>query len=61
MQGDEIVFTLGHLAVGAEQTVEIPTVVSQNGRRSEPLHARARVYPSTALPLESNVAVTNVR
>jgi uncharacterized repeat protein (TIGR01451 family) len=60
-QGDEIVFTLGHLAVGAEQTVEIPTLVARNARRSELLRARAFVFSSTALPLETNVAVTNVR
>lgn len=60
-QGDEIVFTLGHLAVGAEQTVEIPTLVAHNARRSELLRARAVVFSSTALPVESNGAITNVR
>jgi hypothetical protein len=60
-QGDEIVFTLGHLAVGGEQTVEIPTLVARNARRSELLRARAFVFSSTALPVETNGAITNVR
>jgi uncharacterized repeat protein (TIGR01451 family) len=61
MQGDEIVFTLGRLAVGAEQTVGIPLLVSSDVGHHEPLRARARVYSSTALPFETNTVFTNVR
>jgi uncharacterized repeat protein (TIGR01451 family) len=61
IQGDDVVFTLGHLAVGAEQTVEIPTLVPHGARRSELLRARAYIHSSTALPLETNAAITNVR
>jgi uncharacterized repeat protein (TIGR01451 family) len=60
VQGDEIVVTLGHLAVGAEQTVEIPTLVPANARK-QTLRARARVFSSTAQPVESNLVRTSVR
>jgi uncharacterized repeat protein (TIGR01451 family) len=60
-QGDEIVLTLGHLAVGAERTVEIPVQVPSVVHRHAVLRARARVYSSTALPLETNAVSTNIR
>jgi uncharacterized repeat protein (TIGR01451 family) len=61
LQGDEIVFTLGHLAVSAERTVEIPVRVSPAVHRHAVLRARAGVYSSTALPLETNAVATNIR
>ena len=61
VQGDDIVFTLGRLAVGAEQTVEIPVSVGSNIRSRDLLRARAHVHSSTALPVESNVALTKTR
>jgi hypothetical protein len=60
LQGDEIVLTVGHLAAGADQTVEIPTLVPSAALRHEHLRARASVYSSTALPFESNPVVTKV-
>jgi uncharacterized repeat protein (TIGR01451 family) len=67
VQRDEIVLTLGHLAVGAQTTVEIQTLVlSDVGHHSDDrnhgvIHAHARVYSSTALPVETNEVFTNVR
>ena len=61
LQGDEIVLTLGHLEVGAERTVEIPVQVPSVVHRHAVLRARARVYSSTALPVETNAASTNIR
>jgi uncharacterized repeat protein (TIGR01451 family) len=61
LQGDDIVLTLGHLAVSAEQTVEIPVRVTSAVHRHTVLRARAGVYSSTALPLETNAVATNIR
>jgi len=61
VQGDEIVFTLGYLAVGAQQTVEIPMSVPSNVRPRSVLRLRAHLYSSTALPLETNAVSTSVR
>jgi hypothetical protein len=61
VQGDEIVFTLGYLAVGAQQTVEIPMSVPSNVRPHTVLRLRAHLYSSTALPLETNAVSTNIR
>jgi len=61
VQGDEVVFTLGRLDVGGERTVEIPVSVSSNVRSHDLLRARAHLHSSTALTVESNVALTNVR
>jgi hypothetical protein len=61
LQGDEIVLTVGHLEVGAERTVEIPVQVPSVVHRHAVLRARARVYSSTALPLETNAVSTNIR
>ena len=49
------------LAVGAQQTVEIPMSVASNVRSHKVLRVRAHLYSSTALPLETNVVSTNVR
>jgi hypothetical protein len=67
VQRDEVVLTLGHLAVGGQQTVEIPTLVRSDAghhsdnRHHEVIHAHARVYSSTALPVETNEVFTKVR
>jgi uncharacterized repeat protein (TIGR01451 family) len=60
-QGDEVVLTLGHLAKGAEQTVEIPVSAGSSLHPHGVLLAHAHVYSSTALPVESNFVLTNVR
>jgi uncharacterized repeat protein (TIGR01451 family) len=61
VHGDEVVYTLGHLAVGGEQTVEIPVSVPSGARSHELLRARALVHSSTALGVETNVSLTNIR
>jgi uncharacterized repeat protein (TIGR01451 family) len=59
-QGDEVVLTLGRLAVGAEQTVQVPVTVA-SGARHDVLHVKAHLHSSTAQPLETNVAFTKIR
>jgi uncharacterized repeat protein (TIGR01451 family) len=59
-QGEEVIVTVGRLASGAEQTVEIPTLVSSNVRGYELIETHARVTSSTALPIESNTVITIV-
>ena len=61
VQGDEVVLTLGYLAVGAQETVEIPLSVPSNVRPRTVLRMRAHIYSSTALPIETNAVSTNVR
>src|SRR5260370_35538067 len=61
IKGDQVVFTLGYLAVGTEQTVTIPMSVASNVGPHEVLRARAHLYSSTALPVETNAVFTNVR
>jgi uncharacterized repeat protein (TIGR01451 family) len=61
IQGDQVVYTLGYLAVGAEQTVTIPMSVPSNVRSHDVLRVRAHLYSSTALPVETNAVLTNVR
>ena len=60
VHGDEVVLTLGYLAVGAQQSVEIPASVPANFRH-EVLVAHAHVSSSTALPVESNFVATGVK
>jgi uncharacterized repeat protein (TIGR01451 family) len=61
VQGDEVVFTLGYLAVGAGQTVEIPVSVASSVKSHELVRAHAHLHSSTALPVETNIALTNIR
>jgi hypothetical protein len=61
VQGDEVVFTLGHLAAGAGQTVEVSTLVPSDAHGRGSLRASADVYSSTAQPVESNSVVTHLR
>jgi uncharacterized repeat protein (TIGR01451 family) len=56
--GDEVIITLGRLASGSEQTIEIPALVSQDSRGAEVIETRAHVTSSTALPIESNSVTT---
>jgi uncharacterized repeat protein (TIGR01451 family) len=60
VQGNEVVLTLGYLAVGAQQSVEIPASVPSNCRPQVVL-AHARVSSSTALPVETNFVATGVK
>lgn len=63
VHGDEVVLTLGRLAVGASQTVDVPASVPANAGRHDHgvLIARAHLSSSTALPVETNMAVTRLR
>lgn len=61
LQDDEVVLTTGRLGPGAEETVEIPAVVGSDVHHHELLKAHARVYSSTALPVETNWVFTDVR
>jgi uncharacterized repeat protein (TIGR01451 family) len=60
VHGDEVVLTLGYVALGAQQSVEIPASVPSNCR-PQVLLAHAHVSSSTALPVETNFVATGVR
>lgn len=60
VQGDEVVVTIGRLAVAGQQTVEIPVQVSGDARRNDRLYTAAGIYSSTALPIWTNTAVSTV-
>ena len=59
VQGNEVVVSVGRIATGSEQTVEIPILVSSETRNGR-LQAWAVVSSSTALPVNSNPATTIV-
>ena len=61
LQGDDVVLTLGHLDVGAVQTVEVPVIVPSSKHGHQVLFAHASLHSSTALPVESNPVITLVR
>ena len=58
--GDEIVVTVGRIAAGSDQSVEIPVTVSPDTRGFFPLLASAAVTSATALPVKTNDAFTNL-
>lgn len=60
LRGAEVVLTVGRVAVGTEQMVEIPVQVSPGTHRGESISASASVVSSTALPINTNAAVTRV-
>ena len=57
---NEVVVTVGRIEAGADQTVEIPALVSAETHNNEHLLAFAGVSSSTALPISTNFAITNV-
>jgi hypothetical protein len=59
-QGNELVLTLGRLAIGAEQAVQIPVSVSSDLERHEVLRVRAHLQSATALPITTNAVLTRV-
>lgn len=59
LQGDEVVVTLGHLATGAEETINIPALVTSTAHGQ--LQAVASVFSSTAQPLDTNTVSTHVQ
>ena len=62
VQGEEVVLTLGRLAVGASQTVEVAAKASANHNHHDHdvLLAKAHVTSATALPVETNIAITRL-
>jgi uncharacterized repeat protein (TIGR01451 family) len=60
VQGNDVIVTVGRLATGSEQTVELPTLVSSDVRGFELIETHARVSSSTALPIDSNPVITIV-
>jgi hypothetical protein len=57
---NEIVVTVGRVAAGSEQTVDIPVLVSSDGHGFFPLLASAALTSSTALPVKTTDVFTNV-
>ncbi|HXY25496.1 MAG TPA: metallophosphoesterase [Candidatus Acidoferrum sp.] len=60
VQGNEVVVTIGRLAPGAEQTVQIPVQVSSDAERHERLFGVAAIHSATALPIATNSVITRV-
>ena len=60
VHGDEIVVTVGRLAAGSDQTVEIPVLVSGDAHGFFPLRASASVTSSTALSVRTNEVLTKL-
>ena len=54
--GNEVVLTIGRLAAGSEQSVQIPVLVAQDARGL--LQAEAQVSSSTALTIRTNATTT---
>jgi uncharacterized repeat protein (TIGR01451 family) len=59
-QGSDIVATLGRLAPGAQQIVQIKTRVSGNAAPGAHIIASASLVSGTALPVTANSATTNI-
>jgi uncharacterized repeat protein (TIGR01451 family) len=60
VEGDEVIVTVGRLANGSGQTVEIPVLVSSEAHSHEQLWTSAGVSSSTALPVRTNNLVIYV-
>jgi uncharacterized repeat protein (TIGR01451 family) len=60
VDGDEVVVTVGRVAAGSDQSVEIPVTVSWEARGFFPLLASAAVTSATALPVRTNDVFTNI-
>lgn len=60
VEGNELVLTIGRVAEGAEQTVEIPVTVAPDAHGYFPLLASAAVTSATALPVRTNEVLTNI-
>ena len=56
LNGNELVLTVGRLAAGSEQSVQIPVLVAKDARGS--LQAEAQVSSATALTIRTNPATT---
>ena len=60
IDGNEVVMTVGRVAEGSEQTVEIPVIVARDTHGFFPILASASVTSATALPIRTNAVLTNV-
>lgn len=60
IDGNEVVMTVGRVAEGSEQTVEIPVIVAQDNHGFFPILASAAVTSATALPIRTNEVFTDV-
>lgn len=58
VHGSQVVFTLGRLGIGNEQTVQVPVTLASTLSRGTLLRASAVVRSSTALPVSSNESPT---
>jgi len=58
VHGSQVVVTVGRLAVGAGQTVQVSAGLASGLASGTQLHAGAVVRSSTALPVSSNPTVT---
>ena len=60
IQGKDVVSTVGRLAPGAVQTLQISTTVSDSAKRGTVMWSAAAVTSGTALPVNSNVVSISV-
>jgi uncharacterized repeat protein (TIGR01451 family) len=60
VEGNDVIITVGRLATGSQQTVELPALVSSEVHGFERIETHARVSSSTALPIDSNPVTTIV-
>ena len=60
VNGNEVVVTVGRIAAGSDQSVEIPVAFSSEAHGFSPLLASAGVSSSTALPVNTNGVLTNI-
>ena len=60
IDGNEVVVTVGRVAEGSEQTVEIPVIVARDSHGFFPILASAAVTSATALPIRTNEVFTDV-
>lgn len=60
IEGSDIVATIGRLAPGAQQEIQIQTRVAANAAMGSKVTASASLTSGTALPITSNAVTTNV-
>ena len=60
VQGTELVYTIGRLAAGAQQVVQIKTRLSSGAASGTVMTASASLTSATAQPLALNTAATRV-
>jgi len=60
LQGNDVVFTVGRLAVGAQQVIQIPTAVSSSATPKTKITATAALTSGTAQPFATNTVTTNI-